>query len=76
MVQILVNLRQVRPIEPIEGTITSLIIVSMGQTPIPSEMTKPIVDWIYDIAQRVEGQITFNNTIIDKKDVKNITDAL
>ena len=76
MVQILVNMRLVQPLQPIEDPITSMVINSIGQTPIPQEMTKPIAAWVYDLTQRTTGSIVFNGTIISKEDVVNVAESM
>ena len=74
---ILVNQKQVHLLQPINEEIVSLaIFTSPFRIVIPTKQAKLIVKWLYDISQKTTHIILFNNIIIQKEDVEDISSKM
>ena len=73
MLQILVNGKPVQLLQPPPLVVTSLSVTAHSHPLQPlrvrSDMGKPIVEWLYNIAQSVTHTITYNGTIISKDSI-------
>lgn len=72
MIQLLVNNNPIKLLEepPKEVFSMTIINIGFGETLVPSELSNPVQEWLYNISQSVINHITYNGSVISKEDVK------
>jgi len=72
MLTIKVNGKQLKKLKHFKNIKTISITTSSHSVIIPKEDARAIATYIYEATQRCVGTIMYNNTIIQKQDVKEI----
>ena len=72
MVHILIDGKQTQLLKPITAlTSLEIMVYPMPRMSIPTEMTKPVAAWVYDLSQRAHS-LMYNNVIIEKESVTEL----
>jgi len=67
MVQILANGKPLQLLQPVDTELIALditVVQSFQRTMVPTQHSKPIQEWIYNLSQSVTNCLTYNGVII------------
>lgn len=70
MISIIVNGIPVSVKTPIDEPVTSLDVISFGETIVSKKEAKKVAKHIYQLCMECDGEITFNGRHIDKSMIK------